>query len=266
GDPADAATWRIGVLHEPAGRGGSAELHELARPGATFAVRGPRNHFPLVDAPSYLFVAGGIGVTPILAMVREAAERGTPFSVVYGGRTRATMAFADDLAAVAGDALTLLPQDESGLPDLPRLLGGLAEDTAVYACGPAPMLAAIERECVRIGPGLSERLHLERFTAGDDLETAFDAAANRPFEVRLARTGRTLTVPADRRLIEVVRDAVSGLSYDCEKGYCGACETRVLAGTPEHRDSVLGEAEREAGRTMMICVGRCQGERLVLDL
>ncbi|MGI5371627.1 cytochrome P450/oxidoreductase [Streptomyces iakyrus] len=264
GDPADAATWRIGVLHEPKGRGGSAELHELARPGATFAVRGPRNHFPLVPAPSYLLLAGGIGVTPILAMVREAAGRGTPFTVVYGGRTRSTMAFADELAAVAGDALTLLPQDEAGLPDLPRLLGELDPDAAVYACGPAPMLAAVERECARLG--ITDRLHLERFSAGDDLETAFDASENRPFEVRLARTGATLTVPADRRLIEVLRDAVSGLSYDCEKGYCGACETRVLAGTPEHRDSVLSDEERLAGRTMMICVGRCQGDRLVLDL
>lgn len=264
GDPADTATWRIGVLHEPKGRGGSVELHELARPGVSFAVRGPRNHFPLTPAPSYLFLAGGIGVTPILAMVREAAGRGTPFTVVYGGRTRSTMAFAEELAAVAGEALTLLPQDEAGLPDLPRLLGGLDADTAVYACGPAPMLAAVERECARLN--LTDRLHLERFTAGDDLETAFDAAENRPFEVRLARTGVTLPVPADRRLIEVLRENVSGLSYDCEKGYCGACETRVLAGTPEHRDSVLSDEERRAGRTMMICVGRCQGDRLVLDL
>ncbi|MFF6881394.1 cytochrome P450 [Streptomyces sp. NPDC012474] len=264
GDPADVATWRIGVLHEPKGRGGSVELHELARPGVTFAVRGPRNHFPLTPAPSYLFLAGGIGVTPILAMVREAAGRGTPFTVVHGGRTRSTMAFADELAAIAGDALTLLPQDEAGLPDIPRLLGGLDADTAVYACGPGPMLAAVERECARLG--LTDRLHLERFAAGDDLETAFDAAENRTFEVQLARTGVTLPVPADRRLIEVLRDAVSGLSYDCEKGYCGACETRVLAGKPEHRDSVLSDEERLAGRTMMICVGRCQGDRLVLDL
>ncbi|MFD4829436.1 cytochrome P450 [Streptomyces uncialis] len=264
GDPADATTWRIGVLREPLGRGGSAELHELARPGAVFAVRGPRNHFPLADAPSYLFLAGGIGVTPILSMVREAARRGTPFTVVYGGRTRATMAFADELAAVAGDALTLLPQDEAGLPDLPRLLGALDADTAVHACGPTPMLAAVERECARLDR--TDRLHLERFSAGDDLEAAFDATANRTFEVRLARTGGTLTVPPDRRLIEVLRDAVSGLSYDCEKGYCGACETRVLAGTPEHRDSVLSEEERLAGRTMMICVGRCRSDRLVLDL
>jgi cytochrome P450/ferredoxin-NADP reductase len=264
GDPADPARWRIGVLREPDGRGGSAELHELARPGAAFAVRGPRNHFALAEAPSYLFLAGGIGVTPILAMVREAARRGTPFTVVYGGRTRSTMAFADELAAIAGDALTLLPQDEAGLPDLPRLLGRLNPETAVYACGPAPMLAAVERECARLDIG--GRLHLERFAAGDELETAFDAKENRAFEVRLARTGTTLTVPPDRRLIEVLRDAVSGLSYDCEKGYCGACETRVLAGEPEHRDSVLSDEERLAGRTMMICVGRCRSDRLVLDL
>ncbi|MFD9718991.1 PDR/VanB family oxidoreductase [Streptomyces sp. NPDC059076] len=264
GDPTDATKWRIGVLREPLGRGGSTELHELARPGATFAVRGPRNHFRLAEAPSYLFLAGGIGITPILAMVRDAAGRGTPFTVVYGGRTRSTMAFADELAALAGDALTLLPQDEAGLPDLPRLLGELDAHTAVYACGPPPMLAAVERECARLD--LSDRLHLERFAAGDDLETAFDAAENRSFEVQLTRTGATLTVPPDRRLIEVLREAVTGLSYDCEKGYCGACETRVLAGTPEHRDSVLSDEERLAGRTMMICVGRCQSDRLVLDL
>jgi cytochrome P450/ferredoxin-NADP reductase len=264
GDPADAGTWRIGVLRETAGRGGSVELHEGAQLGATFAVRGPRNHFPLVPAKSYLFLAGGIGVTPILAMVRAAAQAGTPFSVVYGGRTRATMAFAAELAAAAGDALTLLPQDEAGLPDLARLLGELDEETVVYACGPAPMLAAVEQECARLGIG--DRLHLERFAAGDELEAAFDAADNRPFEVQLARTGLTLNVPADRRLIEVLRDSLPGLSYDCEKGYCGACETRVLAGTPEHRDSVLTDEERAAGRTMMICVGRCAGEKLVLDL
>ncbi|MCP9213214.1 cytochrome P450/oxidoreductase [Streptomyces sp. NEAU-Y11] len=264
GDPADATTWRIGVLREPQGRGGSVELHELARPGTTFAVRGPRNHFPLTPAPSYLFLAGGIGVTPILAMAREAARRGTPMTVVYGGRTRSTMALADELAAVADDALTLLPQDEAGLPDLPRLLDGLDADTAVYACGPPPMLAAVERECARLD--LTDRLHVERFTAGDDLETAFVAGKNQPFTVQLARTGATLNVPADRRLIEALRDAVSGLSYDCEKGYCGACETRVLGGTPEHRDSVLSDEERRAGRTMMVCVGRCQGDRLVLDL
>ena len=263
GDPADEHGWRIGVLREENGRGGSAELHALAAPGATFTVRGPRNHFPLVDAPDYLFLAGGIGVTPILAMVREAAALGADFRVVYGGRTRSSMAFVDELRAAAGNRLTLLPQDEAGLPDLDALLKGGGPDTAVYCCGPAPMLAAVERACA--AHGAADRLHIERFTAGDELEVAFDPAQNTAFEVHLARSGVTLQVPPDKRLIEVIRDAIPGVSYDCEKGYCGTCETRVLAGTPEHRDSVLTEEERAAGRSMMICVGRCSSGRLVLD-
>ncbi|MFB4305129.1 cytochrome P450 [Actinomadura sp. GTD37] len=264
GDPADGS-YRVAVLREPDGRGGSAEVHALARAGATFGVRGPRNHFPLVDADSYLFLAGGIGVTPILAMVREVARRGAAFEVVYGGRTRASMAFRDELSALAGDRLRLLPQDETGVPDLKAVLAEQADpDAAIYCCGPAPMIAAAEAACDELG--IRPRLHVERFTGDDALEVAFDPALNTEFDVHLARTGRTLRVPADRRMIEVIREAVPGLSYDCEKGYCGACETRVLAGEPEHRDSLLTDEERAAGRTMMICVGRCASSRLVLDL
>jgi cytochrome P450/ferredoxin-NADP reductase len=264
GDPADRSQYRVAVLREPDGRGGSEEVHALAQAGVTFGVRGPRNHFPLVDAESYLFLAGGIGVTPILAMVREAARRGADFRVVYGGRTRASMAFRDELAALAGDRLDLRPQDETGVPDLTATLADAGPATAVYCCGPTGMIAAAESACD--GLGIRERLHVERFTGDDSLEVAFDPALNTEFEVHLARTGRTLRVPADRRLIEVVQEAVPGLSYDCEKGYCGACETRVLAGEPEHRDSLLTDEERAAGRTMMICVGRCSSDRLVLDL
>ncbi|WP_433215916.1 2Fe-2S iron-sulfur cluster-binding protein [Microtetraspora malaysiensis] len=126
------------------------------------------------------------------------------------------------------------------------------------------MIEAVERACAR--RGLTDRLHIERFAAGDDLEAAFDPAANTAFDVHLARTGCTVRVKEDQRLIEAVREAVPGLSYDCEKGYCGACETRVLAGTPEHRDSLLTPEERESGRTMMICVGRAASPKLVLDL
>jgi ferredoxin len=125
------------------------------------------------------------------------------------------------------------------------------------------MLAAVERACA--AHGAADRLHIERFTAGDELEVAFDPAQNTAFEVHLARSGVTLQVPPDKRLIEVIRDAIPGVSYDCETGYCGTCETRVLAGPPEHRDSVLTEEERAAGRSMMICVGRCSSGRLVLD-
>ncbi|MFV2108763.1 cytochrome P450 [Micromonospora sp. LOL_015] len=264
GDPADTGGYRIGVLRETAGRGGSVELHAVAAAGTTLTVRGPRNHFPLVDADQYLFLAGGIGITPILAMVREAVRRGTPYRVVYGGRSRVSMAFADELAALAGDRAVLLPQDEAGLPDLAGLIGGVGDGTAVYCCGPGAMINAVEQVCA--DAGRTGQLHVERFAAGDDLEVAFDPAANTEFDVQLARTGVTLRVPKDKRMIEVLREAVPGLTYDCEKGYCGACETRVLAGTPEHRDSLLTEGERAAGRSMMICVGRCSSDRLVLDL
>jgi ferredoxin-NADP reductase len=263
GEPSDDG-WEIAVLREVDGRGGSVEMHALATVGASFPVRGPRNHFPLVEAPDYLFLAGGIGITPILAMVRAVAGSGAPFRVVYGGRTRTSMAYVPELQAVAGARLTLLPQDEHGLPPIAELLDSTGSDTAIYCCGPAPMIAATERECA--ARGMADRLHVERFNAGDDLEVAFDAAQNAPFDVQLARSGFTMHVPQDKRLIEVLREKVPALTYDCEKGYCGACETRVLAGTPEHRDSVLTEEERAAGRTMMICVGRCSSGRLVLDL
>jgi cytochrome P450/ferredoxin-NADP reductase len=264
GDPAQASQYRIAVLRELGGRGGSAELHNLAEVGATVSVRALRNHFPLVAAEDYLLLAGGIGVTPLLAMVRELVATGARFTVVYGGRTGSSMAFTDDLRALAGDRLTLLPADVHGLPDLESLLDGVGPSTEIYCCGPGSMISDLEKACTQ--RGLSSRLHLERFSAGDELEVTFDPAENTEFEVTLARTGKTLHVPASKRLIEVVAEAVPGLSYDCEKGYCGACETSVISGVPEHRDSVLTEAERAAGASMMICVGRCHSEELVLDL
>ncbi|MCC5579173.1 MULTISPECIES: cytochrome P450/oxidoreductase [Microtetraspora] len=264
GDPEDRASYRVAVLREDGGRGGSAELHDLARAGVTVTVKGPRNHFPLVSAEDYLFLAGGIGITPILAMVRAAARDGAPLRAVYGGRSRSSMAFGDELVEHAGEHAELLPQDEHGLPDLDAVLGSAGPGTAIYCCGPAGMIEAVERACARLGVG--DRLHIERFAAGDDLEVAFDPAGNTAFDVHLARSGRTVRVREDQRIIEAVREAVPGLSYDCEKGYCGACETRVLAGTPEHRDSLLTPEERESGRTMMICVGRSTSPRLVLDL
>jgi cytochrome P450/ferredoxin-NADP reductase len=262
GDPAEP-TWTVAVLREVAGRGGSVELHELARSGARLTVRGPRNHFPLVDAPDYLLVAGGIGVTPILAMARSLVGRGASVRVLYGGRTAGSMAFAEDLVALAGDRVQVLPQDVHGIPDLAAALAATGPETAVYCCGPAPMIAAMEAACA--AAGISDRLHVERFTAPEE-EAVIDTSHDVPFDVHLARTGTTVTVPADRRIVEVLRDVVPTLSSDCEQGYCGACETRVLAGVPEHRDSVLTEEERAAGRSMMVCVGRARTPSLTLDL
>jgi cytochrome P450/ferredoxin-NADP reductase len=262
GDPA-APAWTIAVLREPAGRGGSVELHRIARPGTRLTVRGPRNHFPLVEAPAHLLIAGGIGVTPVLAMARELVGRGSPVRVVYGGRTTASMAFADELTELLGDRLTLVPQDAAGYPDVAAALAGAEPGTVVYCCGPPPMIAAVRAACA--AAGMADRLHVELFTAPAD-GPVFDTAADTAFSVTLARTGTTLTVPADRPPVDVLKEATSGVAYDCEQGYCGSCETRVVAGEPEHRDTVLTAEEKAAGRSMMVCVGRSRTPSLTLDL
>ena len=262
GEP-EAAEWTVAVLRELAGRGGSAELHEIARPGLRLTVRGPRNRFPLVDAPAHLLLAGGIGVTPLLAMARALTGRGTRPRMVYGGRTRASMAFTGELAILLGDDLRLVPQDTDGLPDLAALLAGTAPGTAVYCCGPGPMIEAVRAACE--AARRSADLRVELFAAPADAP-AVDTSGDTAFDVVLARSGRTLTVPADRPLLDTLREAVPALSYDCEQGYCGACEARVLAGIPEHRDTVLTDEERAAGTTMMVCVGRARTPLLTLDL
>ncbi|MEU7635272.1 PDR/VanB family oxidoreductase [Streptomyces sp. NPDC039016] len=255
GDPRSAATYRIGVLDAPASRGGSRHVHTRLRPGQTVPVRPPRNHFALEDAPGYLFVAGGIGITPLLAMAREAARRGTPWRMVYGGRSRSSMAFTDELAALGGP-VTLVPQDEHGPLDLDAALADLPAGTLVYCCGPEPLLAAIEGKCP------ADRLRVERFTAPVVPRTGADQA----FEVECRASGRTLTVGADTSILRAAEDAGILVNSSCRDGICGSCETRVLAGTPDHRDSLLSAAEHAASATMMICVSRCASDRLVLDL
>ena len=253
GDPADRRRWEIAVLREPDGRGGSAFVHERLTPGAVVGAAGPRNHFALVDAAHHLFIAGGIGITPILPMLRAASS----WQLVYGGRKRASMAFLDRLAPY-GDRVSVRPQDETGLLDLDTLLGTPRADTAVYCCGPEPLLAAVEERCARWPSGA---LHVERFTP-KAVDTSNDAA----FEVVLRNCGRTLTVPPGASILSVVEDAGITVLSSCQEGTCGTCETGVLSGTPDHRDSVLTEAERAEADVMMICVSRSRSPRLVLDL
>ncbi|MGW0331885.1 PDR/VanB family oxidoreductase [Streptomyces sp. NPDC003011] len=254
GDPADRTAWRIAVLREPDGRGGSAYVHERLAQDDTVRVRGPRNHFPLLPAPRYRFVAGGIGITPIVPMLAAAEAAGAEWSLLYGGRTRASMAFTEELREY-GDRVTIAPQDEAGLLDLAPVLDGLPEGTLVYCCGPGPLLDAVEERCP------AGALHVERFQP-----KVQRAGADAEFEVELARSGRTLTVPADVSVLDTVRAAGVEVLFSCTEGTCGTCETDVLDGTPDHRDSVLSDEEREAGETMLICVSRCRGKRLVLDL
>ncbi|MDQ0773224.1 ferredoxin-NADP reductase [Streptomyces aurantiacus] len=266
GDPADRHTWRVAVLREPDGRGGSAHVHGQLAAGGKVRVRGPRNHFALRPSPRYLFVAGGIGITPILPMLAAAEAAGARWTLLYGGRTRDSMAFTEELKRY-GDRVRLAPQDESGLLDLDSLLDTPRPDTLVYCCGPGPLLDAVEERCARWPAG---SLHVERFQpkvqeAGETGE-AGEAGADTAFEVVLERSGHTLTVPADVSVLDTVRAAGVEVLFSCTEGTCGTCETDVLDGTPDHRDSVLTDEERGAGETMLICVSRCHGKRLVLDL
>ncbi|WP_413807616.1 PDR/VanB family oxidoreductase [Streptomyces sp. OE57] len=267
GDPADRASWRIAVLRAPAGRGGSAHVHDTLAEGSTVRVRGPRNHFALRPAARYLFVAGGIGITPLLPMTAAAEAAGADWRLLYGGRTRASMAFADELASAYGDKVRLVPQDEEGLLDLapyltaPYLTAPAGPGTLVYCCGPEPLLQAAEEAC-RDWPEGS--LRTERFQPRTD--DAGTESGGRAFELVLTRSGLTLTVEPERSVLRTVEAAGVPVLYSCEEGTCGTCETDVVEGEVDHHDSVLTDEERASGETMMICVSRCHGPRLVLDL
>ena len=260
--PRDAGVWRVGVLLDPNSRGGSRYVHDNLYEGTTVQVRGPRNHFPLVDAPSYRFIAGGIGITPIAAMVDTVAQAGNDWTLLYGGRTKASMAFADELAERYPDRVTIWPQDERGLLDLDTLLKEPQDNTLVYCCGPEVLLSAVEQRCESWPAGA---LHIERFAAkAPTAEQA--AAALDQFEVVCQRSGVTLEITAGKSILETLEEADIPIMASCYEGVCGTCEARVLEGTPDHRDSMLTDAEKAAGEVMLVCVSRSCTERLVLDL
>ncbi|MGY1644278.1 PDR/VanB family oxidoreductase [Geodermatophilus sp. SYSU D00703] len=259
GDPADRSVWRIGVLREPESRGGSSFVHDKLHEGDLVDVRGPRNNFALLPAPRYVFVAGGVGITPLVPMVAAATAAGAEWELHYGGRTLASMAFRAELTAAHGARVTLHPQDQVGLLDLDRLLGEPRPDTLVYCCGPEPLLQAVEQRCAGWPEGA---LHLERFSPKE----LGDPVRQETFEVELAQSGLTLLVPPDRSILDVVEAAGVPVLSSCQEGTCGTCETPVLAGEVDHRDSLLTPAEQAAHDTMFICVSRAACPRLVLDL
>jgi ferredoxin-NADP reductase len=258
GLPSEPSRWRVAVLKAPDSRGGSVLVHEKMEIGAAVRVRGPRNHFPLAASRRYLFIAGGIGITPLLPMIAEAAASGVDWQLVYGGRSRSSMAFVEELAGY-GDRVTIVAQDEAGMPDLDALLSEPRDGTLVYCCGPEGLLAAVEKHCAHWPAG---SLHLERFAAKVEPERADEP----PFDVVLQRSGLTLTVPPGQSIFDAVREAGVSVLGSCLEGICGTCETEVLDGEVDHRDSVLTAEEQESNEFMMICVSRCRSARLTLDL
>ena len=264
GDIDDDRTYRVAVLLEPQSRGGSREVHETGLVGRTVLVRGPRNHFQLEPAPQYLFMAGGIGITPMIPMLQQAERAGIPWRLVYGGKNRKSMAFLDGIGRRRGGIVEIIPEDEVGFPDLDRILEQAAAGTSMYACGPPGMLAALEDKCAQLLK--SEALHVERFTAPEETVAPLDPDTVESFEVELARSGRLLIVPPDKTVLEVLREVTPGVLYACEEGYCGTCEVRVLEGVPDHRDVFLPGEEHDSNKTMMVCVSRSRSPRLVLDL
>nr|WP_242606556.1 PDR/VanB family oxidoreductase [Protofrankia symbiont of Coriaria ruscifolia] len=255
GDPADRAAYRIAVRRIETGGGGSVEVHDALPEGTRLTVSGPRNAFPFAAEPCVLLIAGGIGITPILPMAREATRRGLDWRLVYTGRSRARLPFTDELRQLGG-RVEILSGEEHGIPAAADLLRRAPAGAAVYACGPAPMLDGIK---AAFDASPATALHCERFAP-------VPIRGGHPFELHLARSGRALPVPADRSALDVLSEAVPAAAYSCRRGFCGVCRQRVLTGLVEHRDHRLTDAER-AGGAMLVCVSRAPaGERLVLDL
>jgi ferredoxin-NADP reductase len=261
GSPDDTDTYRIAVRRIVDGGGGSVEVHDGLTVGATVTTHGPRNAFPLT-VPGYgspaqrvRFIAGGIGITPILPMLALAQRLGVDWSMAYAGRSLDSLPFVDEVTRF-GDRVQIRTDDVGGVPTAQELLGDCPDGTTVYACGPAPMLTVIRAELA----GRDDvELHFERFAAPPVVD-------GREFAASIASTGQEVTVAADETLLAALRRADVAAPYSCQQGFCGTCRTRVVAGAVDHRDTLLTGPERDSGM-MLVCISRsADGEHLTLDL
>jgi ferredoxin-NADP reductase len=257
-DPADRREWRVAVLREEVSRGGSRLVHEALRPGDLVDVRSPVNTFELTPTARYVFVAGGIGITPILPMIRAVRELGAPWRLAYLGRRAAGMAFAADALLDSPDA-ELFAADRGERVDLAAWLGTPGGGTAVYCCGPRRLLEAAEALAAGWPSGT---LRTERFQPKPRLAGQPDGS----FIVDCARSRHSVMVDPGRSILSCLEEAGLAVPSSCREGVCGTCETRVLDGIAEHRDSILAPDEHEAGDVMMICVSRARTPALVLDV
>jgi ferredoxin-NADP reductase len=252
GDPLARDHYVIAVRRIHTGGGGSREVHALS-PGDRLTLHGPRNAFPFIDADRYLFVAGGIGITPIRPMLYDAIRRRADWRLVYTGRTRASMPFLDELRDLDPDRVQVWPDDEYGTPDGRKILARAPDGAALYCCGPPPMIDALRAE---IPADNIASLHYERFSAPP-------VVGGRPFRVVLARSGHVVRVSSNQSALAAIREVLPDVAYSCQNGFCGTCPVGVLGGAVEHRDRCLTDAERQ--HRMAICVSRGTG-RVTLDL
>ena len=251
----------IAVRREDSGRGGSRWMHDHVRAGASIVVEGPRNDFALrpTDGCTVL-VAGGIGVTPLTSMATQRRAENAQVRLHYAGRSRALMAFLPELQALLGVDLHVHVDEEAGTPlDIAALLDACAPTDQLHVCGPQVMLDAVLAQAHARG-WPPERVHFELFAAPTS------QAGDQAFELVLAKSGQTLHVPADQSILDVLIAAGCDPMFDCKRGECGVCAVDVLEGEPEHRDYVLTEREKSAGKVIQTCISRCKGQRLVLDL
>lgn len=259
GDPAETDRYRIAVRRIPDGGGGSVEVHDALAVGDVVTIKGPRNAFPLAlpgfgsNATTLRFIAGGIGITPILPMLASAERLGLDWSMIYTGRSLESIPFRAELARY-GDKVEIRTDDEHGLPTVAELVGSGAPGTAIYTCGPVPMLEGL-RAHLADRPDIE--LHYERFSPPP-------VENGKPFTVRLEKTGYDVSVRADESMLAAVRKVRPGVPYSCQQGFCGTCKIRAVSGDVEHRDSILTEDERAAGY-LLTCVSRAS-DTLVLDL
>lgn len=258
GDPRDRDRYAIAILKQPDGRGGSRYMHDLLEVGNTLTISAPRNNFELVDAAGYCFVAGGIGITPILPMINAAISRKRPWKLVYGGRNTESMAFRE-LLIEYGPAVEIAPEDQFGQLDLRSIVDHLPPDHLLYCCGPEGLLAAIERTVPAEG---LDRLHLERFAKAGELHKRDDVA----FTVECQESGGMVIVPAGVTILDALIGAGIDANFDCREGTCGTCELDVLDGVPDHRDSILSPHERKVATIIFPCVSRAKSPGLVLDV
>lgn len=257
GDPADTSHYRLGIRAITGGLS-SSFIHRKLRPGEMLTVTGPRNNCPLVEAARYLFVAGGIGITPLIPMMRAVSANGRPWTLLYCNRRNEDAPFLHEIEALGGE-ISLHSSEAGSRLDVAQRLSVVQNDTAIYCCGPEKLMTAVE-EATAAWPAGSVRFEWFAPRSRPLDETSGS------FEVVCQASGRTLTVPPDKSVLETLNGAGIEVRCSCTQGICGTCEVRVLAGEVDHRDSILSGAEREANETMMTCVSRAKGPRLVLDI